>query len=111
MNSYSSMCRRTREESSQTLEQPRQFFLLIFGNVAELVEDAADRGVAVIEERFFAGGSEGNVDLALVAGIDAAGDEGSVAGFQGADDARHLGRQHAEHALDVADDHHLMRMQ
>src|SRR5206468_11334539 len=46
-----------------------------------------------------------DVDLALILRIDLAGNERQLAILEGTDDARHLCRQDAEQALDVADDH------
>src|SRR5262249_5408776 len=46
-----------------------------------------------------------------VARVDAALDEGALAVLEGTDDARHLGGEDAEEALDVADDHAAMRLE
>src|SRR5580765_5006766 len=70
-----------------------------------MLDDAADAGLAIIDEGLFAGRRQADVDLAFVARIDAAGDERPVAVFQSSNDARHLRGQYAQHALNVAHNH------
>ena len=95
----------------QLREDADHVFLIVFGKVLEAFDDQADAGILIIEQGFFAVRGQGDVDLALVARVDAALDERALAVFQGANDARHLRRQDAEHALDVADDHGVVDVQ
>ena len=99
------------EERPQFVENADHLLLIVLADVLQALDDTADARVLVFEERFFAVGREADVDLALVARVDAALDERALAVFQGADDARHLGGQDAEQALDVADDHRAVRLE
>jgi len=99
------------QQSVQFMQDAEHFLVVVFGQSLELLDDAADADALVIDEGAFAVGREADVDLAFVARVDAALDQRAGAVFEAADNARHLRGQYAEDALDVADDHRLMRLQ
>src|SRR5262249_61605174 len=82
--------RGTIESTVQLVKQTQQVFLVLLGEAAEQFGNAADAQGLIVKEGLLAGGGEADVDLALVAGVNTAGDEGTVAVLQRADDARHL---------------------
>jgi hypothetical protein len=74
------------------------------GEELEHVAGAGEAGVAEVVVGFFAFGGEGDVDAAFVGVVELAVDEGFVeGGFEGADDAGHLGGEDADGALKFAD--------
>lgn len=99
------------QQAAQLVEDAHHVFLVVLVDVFEALDDAADTAALEFEEGLFAVGGEADVDLAFIAWIDAALNEGAVAVFQGADDARHLRGQHAQEALNVADDHRVVRLE
>jgi len=88
-------------------QNARDIAEVVAGKFGEEARDGADARGLVIEERGSAGCRQDHVDLALVHPVDAAGNQGPLAGLESADDARHLRWQDAELALQVADDQRL----
>ena len=103
--------RRPFQDAVQLVQQSQHVVLIFIGEVVQAFDNTADAFILVIQQGLFSRRSEDDVDLALVAGIDAALDERPFAVFQRADDARHLCRQHTEEALDFAHDHGALSME
>src|SRR5262249_40349946 len=99
------------EEPAELVEQAGKLLLVLVREVAKQLDDPPNACSLVVQQGLLAGVCQTDVDLALIAGVDAAADEWAITGLQGADDARHLGRQHAEEPLDVADDHGAVRLE
>jgi hypothetical protein len=89
----------------------RQAIQVLFAKPGQQLIDRAHVKSLVLLQGSLAFNCQAHVNFAFVARVDLAGDEGLLAFFQGADDAGHLRRQHAENALDVADDHCALALQ
>src|SRR6516165_3619647 len=92
------------EQSVKLVERSDQIVLIVVRKGGKLLNDSAHALALIVEQGFFAVVGQPHVDLTLVARVDAALDQRARAIFQGADNARHLRRQDAQHALDIADD-------
>jgi hypothetical protein len=89
----------------QPVNQPGEFFLFIFWEIAEKFDESARPNRLIILEGLFPVGGYTDIDFALVARVYLTSYERAFTSLQRANDSRHLCRQDAKDTLDVPNDH------
>ena len=77
----------TFQQGAHFFEKMNQGFLVFFTQIAEQTGDATNVDALILDEGFFAGFGEADVDFSLVVGIDSAANQRPLPRFQGANDA------------------------